>query len=373
MFRPQIQKTRILFLLAVITMGMVYWAVNSYEQNETYGYDVKLQAVDLMENAINSLREEFIYRGINNGDDSIAFGSFLIGDSITSITTLEGAFESKLSTINPNFAAMITEMFFELELDSSSKVAVSYTGSYPGGNIAVLSALEAMNIDAAIISSCGASSYGATYPEMTWIDIEHYLFEMNQFSNKSNISSIGGGLDIGSQLKRKGKKVCEDAIYSNKLNPLFERNPINNVNQRLSYYSQYSEIDNINLFINVGGGVYVTGDRFKRSSLPGGIIYPGDINLDSNKTVLEQFLEREIPVININQIDSLTAWYELPYPHNFENKVKEGSLFYSQKKYNFKVILIALIISAGIVFYVGIMSHLEIKKRMHASEPDSIL
>ena len=163
MFRPQIQKTRVLLGLAILTMGMVYWAVNSYERHETYGFDLKVKAVENMENAINSLREEFISRGINNGEDSLAFGSFLIGPQNSIIQTTHGSKDSKLSTLNPNFAAMITEMLIELELDSSSKIAVSYTGSYPGANIAVLSALEAMEMDASIISSCGASEWGATY------------------------------------------------------------------------------------------------------------------------------------------------------------------------------------------------------------------
>jgi len=148
--------------LAILTMGMVYWAVNSYERHETYGFDLKVKAVENMENAINSLREEFISRGINNGEDSLAFGSFLIGPQNSIIQTTHGSKDSKLSTLNPNFAAMITEMFIELELDSSSKIAVSYTGSYPGANIAVLSARGAMEMDASIISSCGASEWGAT-------------------------------------------------------------------------------------------------------------------------------------------------------------------------------------------------------------------
>ena len=31
--------------LAILTMGMVYWVVNSYEQYETYGFDLKVKAV----------------------------------------------------------------------------------------------------------------------------------------------------------------------------------------------------------------------------------------------------------------------------------------------------------------------------------------
>jgi len=75
----------------------------------------------------------------------------------------------------------------------------------------------------------------------------------------------------------------------------------------------------------------------------------------------------------INHIERLTEWYELPYPPNNKNKIKTGNLFYSHKKYNLKVILTAFIIATGTVLFVGIVSHREIKKRMHSSEPESIL
>jgi len=78
-------------------------------------------------------------------------------------------------------------------------------------------------------------------------------------------------------------------------------------------------------------------------------------------------------VININQIERLSEWYELPYPLNIKNKIKMGNLFYFHKKYNIKVILTAFLIAAGTVLFVGIVSHREIKKRMHSSEPESIL
>jgi poly-gamma-glutamate system protein len=354
-------------------MVMVYWAVNSYEQHETYGFDLKVKAVENMENAINSLREEFIIRGINNGEDSLAFGSFLLGPQNSIIQTTKGSKVSKLSTLNPNFAAMIMEMLIELEVDSSSKVAVSYTGSYPGANIAVLSALEAMNMDASIITSCGSSEWGATYSEMTWMGMENYLNQEYHISNKSKLGSIGGGLDVGIQLNREGKEVCESAIYSNDIEPLHEKDFIENVKKRMQYYYRNNELGVIDLFINVGGGIYTIGDSLKRNNLPVGIIYPGDINLDINQTVLEGFLDKDIPVININHIERLMEWYELPYPPNKKNKIKTGILFYSHIKYNLKVILTAFIIAAGTVLFVGIVSHREIKKRMHSSEPESIL
>ena len=264
-------------------------------------------------------------------------------------------------------------MLIELEIDSSDRVAVSYTGSYPGANLAVLSSLEAIHADAIIISSCGASEYGATYPEMNWIDIENNLFEKRLFSNKSHYSSIGGGLDIGSQMKIEGKEACEKSIYKNGIKILSKANLVGNIKKRMQYYYNRFPDDEIKLFINVGGGIYSIGDSLKREEIPPGIIYPGDLSNKFNQTVLESFLNKNIPVININHIHELAGWYKLPYPPKHNYKFGKGSLFYSKKQYNRKIILFAFIISAGAVLAIGIISHREIKERMHSSEPESII
>ena len=129
----------------------------------------------------------------------------------------------------------------------------------------------------------------------------------------------------------------------------------------------------ISLFINVGGGVYSTGDSLQRSNTPAGIIYPGDMPGNSKGTVIERFLDMDIPVININHINILSEWYELPYPPKQNYLPGTGSLFYSQKQYNPVVILLTFFISLVTVLVVGIVSHNELKRRMHSSEPESFL
>jgi len=371
MFRPQIQKTRVMVSLAILVMVMVYWAVNSYERTPTYGFKMKKKTVDIMVESIELLRSELVAKGINSGEDSLSFGSFLIGPGESIIKTTSGSFISKQSTLNPDFGAMITEMLIELEIEKGNKVALSYTGSYPGANLAVLSALEAMDVSAVIIASCGSSQYGATHPECTWIDMETHLSRQNIFSNSSTLASIGGGFDLGIQLRIEGKKVCESSIYNNTIEFLNIKNPQKNIQKRMDHL--LSGRDDISLFINVGGGVYSTGDSLQRSKTPAGIIYPGDMPGNSNGTVIERFLDMDIPVININHINILSEWYELPYPPKRNYRYGTGSLFYSQKQYNPVVILIAFCISTGMVLVVGIMSHNEIKRRMHSSEPESFL
>jgi len=371
MFRPQIQKSRVMVGLMILVMTMVYWATNSYERKPTYAFDIKKKTVELMEVSIETLRSEVIKRKINSGEDSISFGSFLLGPEKSVIQTTSGSLISKQSVLNPDFGAMIVEMFIELEIEKGDQVAVSYTGSYPGANLAVLSALEAMDVSAVIISSCGSSEYGATHPEFTWIDMERHLIENKVFSNTSSMASIGGGFDLGTQLGTRGKKVCESSIYNNKIDLLNIDNASENIKKRMNHFTSVK--GDLSLFINVGGGVYSIGDSILRSSTPAGIIYPGDFPSNSDETVIGTFLDMGIPVLNINHINILSEWYELPYPPKQNYHYGAGSLFYSQKQYNPMVILVAFFISTGTVLTVGIISHSEIKRRMYSSEPESLL
>ena len=356
--------------MALIIMIMVFWAVNSFERERTYGYNLKKNAVALMIRAIEELRYEFISRKIKS-NDSLAYGSFLIGLKESAIKTTSGSLISKQSVINPDFSAMIVEMLIELEIDSLDKVAISLTGSYPGANIAVLSALEVLNISAIVISSCGSSEYGATYPHFTWIDMEKYLLKKMIFSNSTTLASIGGGFDLGSQLDLGGKNICESSIYNNNIEFLNINNAFQNISKRMEHYDLKN--DEISVYINVGGGVYSIGDSLARSSVPPGIVFPGDFEAKFDGTIVERFLHLDIPVININQINVLAQWYDLPYPPTKNHRYSRGNLFYSKKQYNLFVILTAFIISSIMVLFVGIISHREIKRRMHSSEPESFL
>ncbi|MDP6570766.1 MAG: poly-gamma-glutamate system protein [Candidatus Marinimicrobia bacterium] len=354
-------------MLCILNLLMVYWAVNSYVQVPTYGYELKKSAAEKMEDCVELL-EKVLYSEENI---KIPYPNqhFLIGPERSEIQTTEGSFASKLSVLNPDFAAMITEMLIELEVEEGSHAAVAYTGSYPGANIAVLSALEAMGLEAIIISSCGSSSFGATQTEMTWIDMETLLYKRGSLSTKSRLASIGGCFDLGTQLSQKGKEVCEASIYNNNIELLNIEGKDENIDKRMSVY----DAEKISVFINVGGGIISTGDSLQRAETPAGIIYPGDTNLDDSQTVLNRFLEKDIPVININHIHILSEWYELPYPPGKNYQHGEGTLFYSKKQYNSTVIFIALFLAAGTVLTVGIISHNEIKRRMHSSEPESFL
>ena len=81
----------------------------------------------------------------------------------------------KQTTLNPNVTALIVDLLMKAGVNSGDTIAVSFTGSFPGANIALLSACKATGIYPVIISSLGASRYGATDINFTWIDMEKTL------------------------------------------------------------------------------------------------------------------------------------------------------------------------------------------------------
>ena len=92
---------------------------------------------------------------------------------------------SKIATTHPNFSAFVIELMEEFQFEPGDHVAVAMSGSFPGANIALLSACKALNIHPIIISSVGSSSWGANNPELSWPAMEMYLYTNKQIDVKS--------------------------------------------------------------------------------------------------------------------------------------------------------------------------------------------
>ena len=116
----------------------------------------------------------------------------LIGVEYTDITTTLGSLAAKRTSTNPAFAAVVVDMLDRAGVRRGDAVAVSFSGSFPALNIAVLSAARALDLRPVIISSVGSSTYGANQPEMTWLDMERVLAEAGLFPYRSIAASLGG-------------------------------------------------------------------------------------------------------------------------------------------------------------------------------------
>jgi len=379
MFRPQIQKTRTLFLIALFNLLMVYFAANSYVKVKQIGYNDKINAIDNMLMCLDTIKKHPNY--IINKED--IYDSGLLGIQTSLITTKEDLNltkkKSKISCTHPNFSAAIIEMFYESGLESGDYIAVSMTGSFPGANIALLSACKAMDIKPVIISSGGSSAWGANRPDFSWPIIESYLYDNKMINYKSDAYSIGGANDLGDNLSYQGVQILSSTIFD-----LLDKNTefINemtlkeNIDRKIEIYKSHHKIDDYSLYVNIGGGSASLGYGEQKDTMKVGLVSPLDIEFNESdefkNSIAYKFLKEGISMINIKNINKLGLQYEL-YPPDKNLKIKEGTLFIKYTRYNIFVIMIGLICSISLILFIGIYSHLQIKKRMEGYEPESII
>src|SRR5690625_5810483 len=94
--------------------------------------------------------------------------SGLIGLPTSSITSNSGSLDAKQATINPNWAAVVIRLLAEADVKPGDQVAVAVSGSFPALNLAVYTALEAMDITPLILVSGSGSQWGANVPGFAW-------------------------------------------------------------------------------------------------------------------------------------------------------------------------------------------------------------
>lgn len=385
MFRPQIQRTRILFALAFVSLCLVYIVSNSKTYINNFNIDKKYLAVDIMVESINIIKKN---KSISESD---IYKTGLIGDANSDITTIQYKdsliLQSKIATTNPNFSAFIIDLLEESNLEKGDSVAVSMTGSFPGANIAVLSACKALGLNPVIISSLGSSSWGANTINYSWLEIEKKLNDNDILNYQSIGCSIGGENDLGDNLSDDGIELIEEIIAESDVLFINESNLDKNISKKINLFD---EIMNYSAFINIGGNASSLGPGKGKGSIKGGIINPilkddsSEIYFDNEnselfykdfkKSISYHFLDKNIPVINIKNINSLLKDYGVEYLLDSNaNKIKEGKLYYDIERFNVMTIWFALITSVVMSLIIGLYSHYEIRKKMKEDEVDSII
>ena len=375
MFRPQIQRTRVLFLIAIFNLTLVYFSATSKEYIKKDGLDEKLKSTSIMSSCFDTLL------GVSFGNNEDMYNTGLVGVSSSDITTIFDTDEksmknSKISCTHPNFAAFIVEKFQEIQLNAGDKVAISMTGSLPGANLAVISACEAMGLEPVIISSLGSSSWGANRTDLSWLEIESLLFNSKKINYKSVASSIGGENDLGDNLSDKGIEIIESVIAESDVEFVNEASLQDNIKKKIEIFKKNNKNFDYSAYVNIGGGSASVGYGDGKDSLKAGIIYPIEKNIIKydgfNNSIAKYFLDKGVPFVNVKNINLLAKSVGL-YPPDKSIEKNQGLLFYSIIDYNLFVIIVSIILSVLSIGGVGVYSHYEIKKRMREYDPDSIV
>jgi len=389
MFRPQIQKTRVLIVLAVINLTMVYIANQNTNPEKAPGYDMKVEAASIQSRTLDVLKSKAPFNPNQHKSYDINSTGLISDTSFTEITTGTGNLKAKQTTIKKDFAALIVDHFISAGISKGDTVAVGMTGSMPGANIALLSACKAMEVYPIIISSLGASQHGATDTAFSWIDMEQALKD-TIFSNTSVAYSLGGKGDCLKGVKyNEGRDLLRNRIEVYNVGKIScDEMDINSlstsIDQRMKIYQENIDtLINYKAYVNIGGGAASVGVGGKYVFNTAGYLTPDEVHHKVNNapedqpdySVIKRFADIDIPTIHILRIKQFVKG-NLIYGEIDDDKIdslEPGSELYQKEKYKLSINIIALLISLGSVFVIGMISHNQIKKRMQSYEPESIL
>ncbi len=343
---------RVLSVLALLALLAFLAVENGKEDVKREWYNQKLESSKLTKKAADYLKEYRLHKGVFIDALNDPNETALIGQDITLITTDRGYIEAKLTATNPNFAAVIVDMLMESELKKNDVVAVAFTGSLPGLNIAVLSALQTLNLKPIIITSVGASNWGANDPYFTWLDMEKVLYDAEIFQFKSIAASIGGGLDRGRGLSPDGRRLIRDAIERNRLEFINKEHLENSIEERMKIYNKKSKGDPIKAFINVGGGIASLGSTENVQFISSGLSKTLAMKNFPRRGVLILMAQENIPIIHMLNITQLAGKYGLPVSPTPLPLPGEGEIFI-QRQYSMTLtvmVTIFLMIAIALVF-----------------------
>ncbi len=361
--RPRLRNpsNRLLIFLALFSILIFVLAEGTRQRKQAPYWELKIRAANLAQRAQDRIRQELDVMGIPIDYENDPNGSGLIGEQYTLVATDRGELRSKLICTNPNFAAIIVMMFEKSGLKQGDKIAVGLTGSFPGANIALFSACEVMGIEPVVITSIGASTWGANHPNLTWLDMERVLYESKLISYRSAAASLGGGTDNGRGLSLQGRTLLLDAIRRNGVELIFSGNLENlleasgslrsNIDRRMEIYAEQSKGRQFAAYVNIGGGLASLG------SSQNGKLIPSGVNLDLYRRnfpargVLNLMAERKIPIIHLLRLPEIASDYGIPLEVIPRPAVGEDPIFF-RDEYSistsiiYAVILILFVVAA---------------------------
>ncbi len=267
--------------------------------------------------------------------------SYMLGDDWSSITTTLGALEAKEIAADPDFAALVAMWLGEAGLDSTDRVGVMLSGSFPSLAISTFAALRTLGMDAVVVSSLGSSCYGANQPRATWIDIESWLAEDPDFGFRSSMVTMGAEGDAGGGLSDEGIEVMRSAAVRNGVKLYLPES----LEESIAAKTELFERREVSLVINIGGNQASMGGCPHSTVIPNGFNRSLSVCGHRDRGVISRLADKGMPYIHLLNIRDLANRYRIS--SGFEDK--SGCLLYSDLKIN-KIAVLFVLFSIAISY-----------------------
>lgn len=307
------KETTVLRLLSAALVLVLFSAILSRSSAavvKTDYYETQTAAARQLEACFAAVKRYKESLGIPLSDDDI-HATGMIGLPYTGITTTTGALEAKRTAAWPDMAALCVRILHEAGIRPGDTVGAGFSGSFPGMNLAVVAACESMGVELICISSVGASTYGANNPEFTFPEMLHRLAQDGLIRTESAAVTMGGYRDIGSDMDPELSAAIKSRLADCGLNVVEEDDFTANLEFREALYEHDGPI---NCFIAVGGNLTSLGQGEEGVSLGQGVLYPDRApQLTKDSGLVQRYLSRGLPVINLLNIKKIMADYSMPY------------------------------------------------------------
>jgi poly-gamma-glutamate system protein len=326
-WRPHRASPKVVLFIAVaavVALAIVQRTPTSQIQPR---YETRLAAARLARQAMLAVGRQRQRLGYPVDRRLDPAGSGLIGLPQSEVTTVRGNLESKQTSVNPNFAAVIVDMLDRAGVREGALIAVGCSGSFPAMNIAVLAALQTMKARPVIIASTSSSQYGANLPDLTWLDMERLLQDRGYFEFSSVAASPGGLEDRTLRLSDEGRRLVRAAIKRNGVEFLASESFDQALQRRLQVYDRYSGGKPYVAYINIGGGSVSVGRSIgKKRYRPGLNLKPPPTATEID-SVMTRFANKGVPVVHLVEIRQLADRYALPIAPTTMPAVGQGDVF----------------------------------------------
>jgi poly-gamma-glutamate system protein len=361
-----------LIILAVVTYSLYLWCEASRVQQKKTFYEEKVAAATLMDRALRAYQETNLEKGVFNENYKDPRLDAIIGQQYSVITTDNGMFETEVIGANPNFAAVAVDLLGQAGLKSGDWVAVAFTGSHPGVNTAVLSACEALGVTPVTITAVGASWWGASDPDFTWLDMESLLNKRGLVHSIPAGASYGGINDMGIGLSEAGREAMQDAITRNNIPLIHEDNLPASVARRMEIYSKAAAGKSFKAYINVGDGIASLGHIENGKLIGNGFNRHLPLQNYPARGVVHLFNTSGAAIINFHDIPALSRTYGLGGAHVPLPAVGDGDVYITER-YNLIIAGISAAFSILLIVVLVRMDARLFKLQDDGVDPDTLV
>ncbi|HEX4144867.1 MAG TPA: poly-gamma-glutamate system protein [Pirellulales bacterium] len=341
-----------LVVMACLSIGGLLLVESHRRRVPQPDYDEKVAAAQLAADCMETIKQRRIALGhaIDPAVDPAQTG--LIGAALTPATSTAGRLKAKRVSANPNFAAIVVALLKRAGVEKGDTVAIGYSGSFPGLNIAVESAVQTLDLRPIGISSAAASQWGANLPDFLWLDMERTLYDEGKIGFRSQAASLGGVEDRGLGMSDETQQTLRAGIARNGLATIEAESFTQSVEQRMRLYQDQAGGRPIKCYINIGGGATSVGKSLGKKQFRSGLHTRLPRRARTIDSVMTRFLAAGVPVIHLIRATAMAERYGLETEPRAPAIVGQGEVF-ERYQYNAWYAAAAL---AGILAMLGFLN-----------------